>query len=208
MTTIPANSSRLTLPDAPPAPPAPRHPASAANATTIAATHVRCTHCRQSVPKGLIRPDQEQQFCCAGCSTAYQAIHACGLDKFYQLLEASQAASRPAKVTSRSYTEYDDAVFRQLYVKGSAGGVCSVDLLLQNIHCSACLWLIERLPGMVPGVLEARVNMRRAMVTLTWNDGAVPLSRIAKALDSIGYPPHPARDVRARERQAQAVSQQ
>lgn len=165
----------------------------------------RCAHCGLTVPKGLLREGATEQFCCHGCETAYATIRSCGLDRFYDLRDERTAGATKPSTAARSYAEFDDAVFRELYVKGRAGrgGTCSVDLLLQNVHCSACLWLIERLPQATKGVLEARVNMRRAMVTVTWDDDAVSLSKIARTLDALGYPPHPARDVKAREKQAQ-----
>ncbi len=58
---------------------------------------------------------------------------------------------------------------------------------------------MEKLPQVLPGVIESRLDMRRSLVRIRWRDERVGLSRIARMLDSLGYPPHPARDVRARE---------
>lgn len=178
-------------------------PIAPGNTRSGAIADVLCTHCRQVVPRGLVKEGSELQFCCHGCDTAYHVIHSCGLDKYYALREAAdQAATGPAKTTGRSYAEYDDETFRRLYVRGDRGGVCSTELVLEGVHCAACLWLVERLPRLMPGVLEARLNLRRSLVTVTWRDDQSPLSAIARCLDHIGYPPHPARDVRARQVQA------
>lgn len=157
-----------------------------------------CAHCRQVVPRGLVRPDAALQFCCHGCETAFAIINSCGLERYYAVRDQSGAERTPARTTGRSYREFEDRAFRDLYVRGTPGGVCWTELFLQGVHCSACVWLVERLPRVLAGVLEARLDMRRAIVRVTWRDDVVPLSKVAAALDSLGYPPHPARDAGSR----------
>ena len=170
-------------------------------ATSRKREHMACTHCGQRVPPGLVDASQTNQFCCHGCQTAYSVIHACGLDRYYQLLAEAQSA-RPAATTSKRYGEYDDEAFHRLYVRpwgGPAAGAAvssgwlTTELFVDNVHCSACLWLLERLPRVVPGVIEARVDLRRRAVRVVWDPAVVRLSRVASALDSLGYPPHPVR---------------
>lgn len=160
-----------------------------------------CTHCGLRVPPGLVDASQSQQFCCHGCQTAYTVIHACGLDRYYQLLAQTHEA-RPASTTSKRYGEYDDDAFHSLYVRpwnGAAtnasvgGALLTTELFVDNVHCAACLWLLEKLPRVVPGVIEARVDLRRRAVRVVWDPALVQLSRAAAALDSLGYPPHPVR---------------
>ncbi len=47
-------------------------------------------------------------------------------------------------------------------------------------------------------MIESRLDMRRAIVEIRWDPKLVRLSQIAGTLDSLGYPPHPAKDIRAR----------
>jgi Cu2+-exporting ATPase len=70
--------------------------------------------------------------------------------------------------------------------------------VLEGVHCSACVWLLEKLPSLLPGIVEARLDLRRATLAVTWLPGAAKLSSIATLLDSLGYRPHPARDMNAR----------
>jgi P-type Cu2+ transporter len=79
-----------------------------------------------------------------------------------------------------------------------AEGVRSVELYLEGVHCSACVWLLEKLPRVVAGVIEARLDLRRAILRVTWEERAVSLSAIARTLDSFGYLPHVGRDSEAR----------
>ncbi len=158
-----------------------------------------CAHCSLPVPPGLVEPGKDHQFCCAGCSTAYAIIHTCGLERYYALLQERGEGGVRASTGTRAFDEFDNDVFRTLYVKGTRGGVCTCELYLQGVHCGACVWLVERLPKLAQGVLSARLDLRRAMVTVCWDDSKVRLSQAARVLDRIGYTPHPARDAKARD---------
>ena len=156
-----------------------------------------CIHCGLPVPRGLFDPDAEHQFCCNGCRGAYELIHSCGLDRFYAVRDDADA--EPARAVGRDYADFDDDAFRRLYCRRLDERHWATELVLEGVHCAACLWLIERLPRVRPGVVEARLDITRSTVTIVWDDTTVPLSRVARALDTLGYPPHPARSVRARD---------
>lgn len=164
---------------------------------------VHCAHCGLPVPAGLLDPAAEQQFCCHGCRSVYAVVHGCGLSRYYALRDQVDAESVPARPTDRRYTEYDDPVFRGLYFEARDDGTQSVELYLEGVHCAACVWLVEKLPAVIPGVIESRLDMRRSLVRVRWDEQQVSLSTVARTLDSLGYPPHPAKDARTRELQRQ-----
>jgi Cu2+-exporting ATPase len=143
----------------------------------------------------------EHQFCCNGCRSVYEVLHGSGLSRYYALREAAAADSLPARTTDRRYDEFDDPVFRGLYYEQRDDNTLAVELFLDGVHCAACVWLVEKLPDVLPGVIEARLDMRRSLVHVRWDQDEVSLSRIARTLDSLGYPPHPAKDARARDLQ-------
>lgn len=157
-------------------------------------TTTRCTHCNLPVPAGLVVPDATEQFCCSGCRTVHETIAACGLDRFYALRERTDA--RRGGATGRGYEAFDLPAFQDLYVTRDERGLPAIELLVENVHCAACLWLIERLPRVLPGVLEARLDYRRRLVRLRWDPDRTTLARAAAALDALGYPPHPWRGAR------------
>lgn len=157
-----------------------------------------CDHCGLPVPAGLVEAGAERQFCCRGCRTAYEVIHGCGLERYYRLREADGAEAAPAKGTGARYGQFDDPTFDALYCREVDGGLKQAELLLEGVHCAACVWLVERLPKVVPGVVESRLDLRRALVRVTWDPARVKLSAIGRTLDSLGYAPHPARDASAR----------
>lgn len=166
---------------------------------TTASEPVCCVHCGLPVPAGLIDPQQSHQFCCQGCRAVYQLIHGCGLDRFYRLRRELAAESPPARTTGRRYEEYDHRAFSEAYCQSLDDGSMATELYLEGVHCAACVWLVEKLPRLLPGVIEARLDLRRSLVQVRWDRHVVTPSAIARTLDGLGYPPHPAKDVRARQ---------
>ncbi|RNC82286.1 MAG: heavy metal translocating P-type ATPase [Phycisphaera sp.] len=151
-----------------------------------------CTHCGLSVPRGLIEPSREEQFCCAACETAHEAIKACGLGAYYELRERLEADARPARSTGNRYEQFDAEAFQRVHVvSDEEAGRSSCEVYLEGVHCAACVWLVERVPQILPGVIEARLDLGRSLVSLTWNKDDVKLSRIAQVIDSLGYRVHP-----------------
>ncbi|MBN8596353.1 MAG: heavy metal translocating P-type ATPase [Planctomycetes bacterium] len=155
-----------------------------------------CIHCALPIPTG-----SGDRFCCTGCETAYELIHSCGLDAYYRLREqAEQSPSEPSrKARSRGYADFDDRAFQSLYCTTLEDGTVQTELLLEGLHCAACVWLVEKLPRIVPGVIEARLDMRRACVAVRFDPARTTLGTIGRTLDSLGYPPHPARQASVRE---------
>ncbi|HEX5077370.1 MAG TPA: heavy metal translocating P-type ATPase metal-binding domain-containing protein [Gemmatimonadaceae bacterium] len=155
-------------------------------------TAVACTHCQLPVPAGLIEPDAQDQFCCGGCRTAFAVLHDHGLDTHHDTT-VGRDGPVAAEPRGRGFDEFDHATFHELYVRRTPEGLAQVDLYLEGVHCGACVWLVERVPLVVPGVARAELNVRRSVARVAWDDTAVSLSHVARTLDSLGYHPHPFR---------------
>ena len=170
-------------------------PGARAGATAVAEA-VTCAHCRGPVAEGDVDTLAARQFCCAGCRTAFAIIHEHGLDQYYGLGETRTA---PVRASGRSFEEFDHETFQALYVPRRDDGLASIDLYLEGVHCASCVWLVERVPLVLPGVVRAELEVRRALAHVTFDPSAVRLSEVARALDSLGYRPHPFRGVKAEE---------
>lgn len=163
-----------------------------ATSTSVLQVDTACAHCGLPVPDGLIEPDRDQQFCCTGCTTAFAILHEHGLDRYYAFAEKREA---PVRASGRSYEEFDHAAFAERYVRTGSDGLSRTELYLEGVHCASCVWLVERVPLIIPGVVRAELDVRRALAVIEWDLAAAPLSAIARTLDSLGYPPHPFRGV-------------
>ncbi len=160
---------------------------------------VSCSHCGLIVPYARVEPHSRVQFCCDGCRTVYAVIHGAGLERYYKHRAALDVETRPAGTSGRSYAELDDDKFQELYVQTTGDGLSTVELSLENLHCPACVWLVEKLGKVAPGVVEASVDLAQGGVRILWDPERARLSAIARAIDSLGYPPHPRQRAATRE---------
>ncbi len=87
-----------------------------------------------------------------------------------------------------------------VFVRHPAEGVAAMDLVVEGVHCGACISTIEKGLGRESGVRGARVNLASKRVTVEWDDGALEPAAILDRLSGLGYPAYPfaARDRRQR----------
>jgi P-type Cu2+ transporter len=150
---------------------------------------VSCAHC--GLPVALADLSGEAPFfCCAGCQSVYDIVHAAGLTGYYAHQEQGSPVAARASTPGRKYQELDDPAFQAQHCQVDPSGDKTVELLLEGVHCSACVWLVERVGRVVPGVTSSRLDLSRNVVALTWNDARTQLSAIARGLESLGYPAH------------------
>ncbi len=166
--------------------------------------HVQCAHCGTPADDPSVlaadaatvttsnATDAAPWYCCAGCRTVALALQQGGLTEWYELAGAARA---PAHTTQRRYDELDDPAFVSKHVERTDDGLCRTQLYLEDLRCTACVWLVEQLPQIAPGVTEARVDLGRGLTELTFDPARVALSAIGRTLDRLGHPAHPYRDV-------------
>lgn len=163
-------SAARRLPDAPPEP-------------------VSCAHCGLPVALADVA-GSAPFFCCAGCRSVYEIVHAAGLTGYYAHQEPGRAVAARGATAGRKYQELDTASFQAQHCHLEPSGDKGVELLLEGVHCGACVWLVERVGRVVPGVTSSRLDLSRNIVALTWDDARTQLSAIARGLESLGYPAH------------------
>ncbi|MEO8674760.1 MAG: heavy metal translocating P-type ATPase [Casimicrobiaceae bacterium] len=154
-----------------------------------------CYHCGQP----NLHPERWQTvqngarraFCCAGCLGIAQTIHVAGLDAFYD--RRTEVASAPVDEPgiADSWSQWDDPAQAARFMHAAPDGSREVSLLVEGIHCGACVWLIERWLARRPGISLAEVNFatRRARVVL--DPAQARLSDVLRAIAAIGYRAYP-----------------
>jgi Cu2+-exporting ATPase len=158
-----------------------------------------CAHCGLAVPASLVREGEKEQFCCSGCRQVYTLVREWGFDQYYRLVDQHEGALEPARVTGRSFEDFDDQRLQDEATEQVGADRCRTRLYLEGVHCAACVWLVERLPAALPGVDEIRLNIGSAVAEVTWRPGTTRLSAIGRALDRLGYTPHVHRASRVQE---------
>jgi Cu2+-exporting ATPase len=165
---------------------------------------VDCAHCGLPVPAARWDAAAKAQFCCDGCASVYAILNASGLEGYYEKERPRAERRRAPNPSQRRFEELDDPKFLADHCRTLASGLSTVELVLEGIHCSACVWLVERLSRVAPAVAEARFDLSRSVLRVTWDRSAASLSDVARALDSLGYRPHAAGSPRLAEEQRRA----
>jgi Cu2+-exporting ATPase len=152
-------------------------------AATLAATKLQragvaaapvCVHCGASLAGGT------GSFCCSGCAAAYRLIEGLGLHRYYD--------SRHLDLQARLPRPPDDPV-RDIADYATAGndGTQSLHLMIDGLHCPACVWLIESVLARQPEVVKARINLSSRRLLLAWRGDAETGAKLAALVQRLGY---------------------
>ncbi|MDX8410027.1 MAG: heavy metal translocating P-type ATPase [Mariprofundales bacterium] len=157
----------------------------------------RCFHCGlpafgASICRGEIE-GVGQLFCCGGCLSVCQVIHEAGLDGFHHRLKRAESvnsgevAMMPPPPPPTDIDQYELEEVQQALVRPLADGCKEAQLLVEGIHCAACVWLIEKALHGLDGVTQAEVNLVHHRLSLRWRPTQVSLSQIIQRLAALGY---------------------
>ncbi|MBF0219455.1 MAG: heavy metal translocating P-type ATPase [Gammaproteobacteria bacterium] len=147
-----------------------------------------CFHCGLPLPQPPFTTtiaNSKREFCCFGCQSVCSAIYQAGLEGFYQRTPEGRLLAPPPE-PPKDIELYNLDVLQQEYVR-SSGDQRTIHLLVEGIHCAACVWLIERSLHQVDGVLRASVNLSGRRLLLEWDNSRVELATVLKRLATIGY---------------------
>ena len=148
-----------------------------------------CFHCGLPLsPIATFKEDingEKKSFCCIGCRAVCSAIYGSGLEGFYDRTPDGIQLAPPPE-TSKDLALYDIDEVQAEFVE-SLSIQREINLLVEGIHCAACVWLIERSLQPMPGVLEAQVNLSGKRLKLRWDNSKVKLSEVLSRLAHIGY---------------------
>ncbi len=157
--------------------------------SVTSASSTVCYHCGLEVPATApVTAElggQLRAFCCHGCRSVCETIFAAGLQSFYQKTPTGESLAPPPEIPAE-LEAYDLDEVQQEYVTIN-GSQRTMHLLLEGIHCAACVWLIEQALQKQAGVLAADVNLTAKRLRLRWDNQQIKLSQMIHLLAEIGY---------------------
>ncbi|SFV62410.1 Lead, cadmium, zinc and mercury transporting ATPase; Copper-translocating P-type ATPase [hydrothermal vent metagenome] len=112
-------------------------------------------------------------------------MHDEGLDTFYDKLQDNTL--NPIKEIDENIEKFDLEGFKKKYIRINADGLHEINLIIEGIHCSACVWLNEKVLHKQEGILEASINYSTNKAKITWDNEAIKLSQIIESIRAIGY---------------------
>ncbi len=152
-------------------------------------SNVICSHCHLDFSPSVMIKENENYFCCKGCQGVYHLLSAEGLDSFYD--KSGNTKLSPPKDQYENSSNYNSDAFYSKFVKETSDGLCEISLIVEGIHCSACIWLNEKVLHKLDGVIEVDINFTNNKAHIVWFDEKVKLSKIIDAIRSVGYNAYP-----------------
>jgi len=163
---------------------------------------IACSHCHLEFDESIMikefddlskessaSPTAARHFCCNGCQGVYHLLKDDGLDGFYDRLGKNKLA-KPLAVGSDS-SNFDMESFTERYIKKTDEGFSRVDLIIEGIHCAACIWLNEKVLDQTAGIVEVNINFTNNKAKIIWDEDIIKLSEIIDKIRSIGYNAYP-----------------
>jgi P-type Cu+ transporter len=146
---------------------------------------VKCDHCHLEFSDSVMIHDGEYRFCCKGCQGIFHLLKDEGLDSFYSKMGETTLA--PPTEQFEDSANFDSPAFAEQFITETDEGLKQVSLVIEGIHCAACVWLNEKALHKMEGVIEASINFTTNKARITWNPQRLKLSSIIDMIRAIGY---------------------
>ena len=146
-------------------------PATAVSVSTPPRPREVCSHCALPCPPA-------ESFCCPGCRAAHELITTCGLGDYYRLREGDTAPPTPRP---------DDGEDLALSAQVRPDGLHQATVHITGLHCAACVWILERLPHLDPGVRQAQIWFGDESLRVVFDATRTDLPAIARLTARLGY---------------------
>ena len=142
-----------------------------------------CDHCGNTFRLVKLKAHiegEEKYFCCEGCETVYSLIRSISGERYYSL-KGSQRIE-PVDFDEgfeNKYSQFDSDAIYEKFVRTN-NGLSEVIIQITNIHCSACVWLNEKVLSETIGIRSAQINFASGRAKIVFNHTEIKLSEILK----------------------------
>ncbi len=145
----------------------------------------RCYHCGDGLPRNPYHTDG-YRFCCVGCQTVYQVLRSSNMQQYYRY---NVHPGKKKAGAANHYGYLDEPAIADKLVDYKDDEITMVTFFIPVIHCSSCVWLLERLYRLHPGVVTSKSDFLKKQVAITFRQDALSLRELVQLLVDIGYEP-------------------
>lgn len=156
------------------------------NSRTTSQIARTCYHCGDTIRGEQVDYDTKA-FCCSGCKLVYEILNQNNLCQYYSI--EKNPGIQPSSIESSRFDYLDDAEVQRQILHFSDGKHAKGTFTLPSIHCSSCIWLLEHLYSLDPGITSSRVDFLKKQIAISFDQEKTSLKKIIVLLSSIGYEP-------------------
>lgn len=144
-----------------------------------------CYHCGEDcLTTKYVKNDKS--FCCQGCQTVYQILSENNLCSYYTFND--HPGLTRARVDKRFEYLDEPEIVKEL-VDYTDDDLTIVTLYIPHIHCSSCIWLLEKLNKFNPAIFYSRIDFLKKQLNIKYDTKLLSLKQLAELLFDIGYEP-------------------
>lgn len=145
-----------------------------------------CYHCGDRFTGQPICIDKHD-FCCQGCGNVYELLSKNNLCDFYTIDE-NAGLTQTIPVLPGKFDYLNDNDVRKKLIDFTDGHISKVTFFIPSIHCSSCIWLIEKLNKIDARIKQSRVHFTKKEIYITYSND-MQLSEVVLLLARLGYEP-------------------
>jgi Cu+-exporting ATPase len=103
--------------------------------------------------------------------------------------ELNNAPGKRPEASDSKYAFLDNEEIAKELISFQEGRLTGMHTFMPNMHCSSCIWLLENLHKLEPGVKSSQVNFSKREAYIVFEHETISIRRMAEFLDALGYPP-------------------
>ncbi len=145
-----------------------------------------CYHCGLKCDTAIQLTDK--YFCCDGCKMVYTLLDENGLCQYYDL-SAMPGLKAKGHFVSDKYNYLDNSAIQEQLIQFKLGDQAHVTFYLPQIHCVSCVWLLEHLNKINPGIIHSQTHFEKKEIKIIYNPSIISLKELVQLLAFVGYEP-------------------
>ena len=145
-----------------------------------------CFHCGLKCDSSI--QVDEKFFCCDGCKMVYQLIDENGLCQYYDLADMPGVKAKGHFVSAK-FDYLDNVAIQEQLIQFKLGDQAHVTFYLPQIHCVSCVWLLENLNKINPGIIQSQTHFEKKEIKIIYNPSLISLKQLVQLLSFVGYEP-------------------
>ncbi len=145
-----------------------------------------CYHCGTECDQSI--QIEAKYFCCDGCKMVYQLLDENGMCQYYDLTNMPGITAKGI-FASDKFNYLDNQAVQDQLIQFRQGDQAHVIFYLPQIHCVSCVWLLENLHKINPGVIQSQTNFEKKEVKIVYQPSLISLKQVVQLLAFVGYEP-------------------
>ena len=145
-----------------------------------------CYHCGADCFDTIVVEDKH--FCCEGCKMVFKLLDENGLCQYYDLSDMPGLTAK-GHFVSEKYNYLDNAAISEQLIQFKLGEQAHLVFYLPQIHCVSCVWLLENLHKINPGIIQSKTHFEKKEIKIVFNTSLISLKQVVQLLAFVGYEP-------------------